>query len=137
MTTTPLYAAIAAILMIILLFNVIRFRLGFKVAIGDGNFPELKTAIRVHGNFVETVPMALIVLYMYETMTIPAEWMPHALGVLLIISRISHAYGLSTKPESTSIFRFFGMIGTLLAILIPAIMIFVYYVNALNPAWSF
>lgn len=129
MIISPLYIAIGALLMIVLLFNVIRHRLKFKVGFGDGNYPELQTAIRVHGNFIETAPLALFLIYIYETMAIPEPWTVHALGMILIIARIFHAIGLSRNPQKTSFFRFTGMIATIGVTMTTAILILIRYIS--------
>ena len=52
---TGLYAGLLAILLVVLSFNVIRFRLKHRVGTGHGDVSELDKAIRIHGNFVMDV----------------------------------------------------------------------------------
>ena len=65
---TPLYAALLALLFVVLSGRVIKQRLKHQVGLGDGGQPALVRAIRVHGNFIENVPLALLLLLMYEMM---------------------------------------------------------------------
>ncbi len=65
-----------------------------------------KTVLRVQANFVENVPMALILLFLVEMSGMPNSWV-HALGTTLVIARVSHAWGLSTNPGATYA-RLFG-----------------------------
>ena len=62
MTVTPLYAALCGLLLILLSQRVIRQRHRYKVALGDAGEPQIRRAMRVQANFVEYVPMAIILL---------------------------------------------------------------------------
>ena len=129
MLEAALYLAIAVFIQILLTVNVGRLRARHKVLVGDEGFPELRIAIRMHGNFVETVPIALLALIMYETVVIPPLWSVHALGGMLIGARILHAIGLMTTILPL---RGLGMLGTLLAMLIPAVMILLHYFEMIS-----
>lgn len=99
---TGLYAAILAIILCILIVRVVRLRFKNKTSLGDNGHPDLQTAIRVHGNFVETVPMALILMLCIE-MNGMAFWgsknlILHLMGITLVIARALHIYALSTPP---------------------------------------
>ena len=62
----PFYAAFLAALYIFLSARVIRVRQQEGIAIGDGNNLRLRRAIRVHANFAEYVPLALILAAFVE-----------------------------------------------------------------------
>lgn len=66
MLVTPYYAAFFGLIFVILSFRVIRIRQRVGVAIGDGSDLRLRRAIRVHGNFTEYVPFALLLVYFAE-----------------------------------------------------------------------
>jgi len=93
---SALYIVLAALLLMKLSFDVVKLRNQYRVSYGDGGFYELQTAIRVHGNAVEYIPIALILLVMME-MNGAETWMVHLSGLLLIIGRLCHFYGLRNR----------------------------------------
>lgn len=111
MPTTALYAALLTPLMLVLAARVIRHRRVQRVEIGDGDDPELLRRMRVHANFVETVPFALILLALVEQLGV-SPWLLHAIGAPLLVGRYAHAYGLSQTPHIMRL-RVLGMILTL------------------------
>tara|TARA_B110000091_G_scaffold152405_1_gene162244 strand:- start:135 stop:530 length:396 start_codon:yes stop_codon:yes gene_type:complete len=119
LSITALYASLLAILLLGLSFNIIRLRFKLKVAIGDGEQKPLTAAIRIHGNFIEYIPLALILLGCYELNGADSLWL-HILGGLLFVGRILHAIGLS-KSIGISIQRQVGMLLTFLVLLILSI----------------
>jgi uncharacterized protein len=64
MPITAFYAALLAPLFILLAVRVIRQRRGARVAIGDGGDKLLLRRMRVHANFAEYVPFALVLMCM-------------------------------------------------------------------------
>lgn len=110
MNIIPLYAALLALLFIYLSAQTIKVRRRVRVAVGDGGNSEMLRAMRVHANFAEYVPFTLVLLGMLELQASPA-WVLHALGVLLLVARCSHAYGVSQSDENFR-FRVLGMMGT-------------------------
>jgi uncharacterized protein len=115
MRITALYAALLTPLLIVLVFRVIGQRQAKKVEIGDGEDRELMRRMRVHANFVETVPMGLILLGLAESLKAPGIAL-HVLGGLLLVGRIVHAYGLSQSPHILPM-RFAGMLMTIASLL--------------------
>ena len=94
---SPIYIGLAALLLLLLSLRVNRLRRRHGVVLGDGGREELTRAIRVHANFAEYVPIALLLIVAadiigYET------WVVHGLGIALIVGRVLHAYGLSRDP---------------------------------------
>ncbi|HQR87104.1 MAG: glutathione metabolism protein [Burkholderiales bacterium 35-55-47] len=110
MNIVPFYAALLALLFIYLSAQTIKVRRRVRVAVGDGGNSEMLRAMRVHANFAEYVPLTLVLLGMLELQASPA-WVLHALGVLLLVARCSHAYGVSQSDENFR-FRVLGMMGT-------------------------
>jgi uncharacterized protein len=94
----PLYIAIFSLVFTLLSFRVIRLRQTARVAIGDGGDKALRRAIRVHGNFAEYVPLALILIFAAESLGMSAVWI-HGLCIALLIGRLLHAYGVSQVKE--------------------------------------
>ena len=117
---TGLYAALLALFQIFLTLRVVRLRWSRRVALGDGEDKELTREIRAHGNFVETVPMALLLILIAEFSGAPSSCV-HALGAILLVSRASHFIGITTG-NSAGKCRMYGMIGTLLVLLLGAVL---------------
>jgi len=118
-TITAFYASLLALLFIALSFNVIRLRFKLKVGLGDGGEKALIKAIRIHGNFAEYIPLALILLAGYELSGADSFWI-HFFGSVLFLSRILHAVGLS-KSIGTSKPRALGTISLFIVLLILSI----------------
>ncbi len=114
-----LYAGILAILLVVLSIWVIRGRMSNAVSLGDGG-GSLSTRIRAHGNFIEYVPMALIVMLLLESRG-TAGWLLQAMGSVLIVARLAHPCGLTMKPPNAA--RAVGIMGTLLVILVGGVLL--------------
>lgn len=109
---TGLYAGLLALLFVGLSFNVIKRRFSEKVGLGDGGSSTLTKAIRIHGNFSEYIPLALILMALFEVSGGSEMWL-HVAGGGLFFGRVMHALGL-TKSHKTSIPRALGTIMTYL-----------------------
>ena len=104
---TPLYAATLALLCIVLSVRTLTLRRRFGVAIGPGDEPLLARAVRAHGNFIEYVPLALLLLLLVDLESNRSVLL-HGLGLMLVVGRASHAYGVSQVREDFR-FRVVGM----------------------------
>jgi len=62
----PTYAAILMLMFVLLSIRVVQMRASAKIGIGTGNDPAMERRIRVHGNFAEYVPLALLLLLCME-----------------------------------------------------------------------
>ena len=120
MTTTLITAGLLALLLLFLSGYVIAGRVKFKIDIGDGGNPQMTQRIRAQANFVEYVPMALILIMLVEWTRIGPGWLPGALGATLVIARLWHAQGLLSSP-GTSAGRFMGANLTALVIGVAAL----------------
>ena len=129
---TPFYAALIALLFVVLSIRTLRLRHRFKVAIGPGEDPLLARAMRVHANFAEYVPIALLLMLFVE-MAARNQVLVHALGALLIVGRSLHAYGVSQVRENYR-FRVSGMALTFTVIITAAITLLAIYALALTNA---
>lgn len=107
---TALYALPLCLLYVALSYRVIGIRKRLRVGLGDGGDAALTRAIRVHGNFAEYVPLALVVIALAEINGV-SSWVVHVLGLLLLLGRCAHAWGVS-QPEENFRFRVFGMLST-------------------------
>lgn len=115
LTITALYAGLLALVLMGLSIWVITNRGRHKVGIGDGGNAEMARAMRVQGNFIEYVPLCLILIAVLETTKASAYGL-HALGIILVLSRLLHALGLASSP-GTSFGRFVGTVGTFVVLL--------------------
>lgn len=87
------YAALLGILYLYLSIIVIKQRRSKLVGIGHGEDKHLHQMIRVHSNFAEYVPVALVLLFIVEVNG-GNIWLLHICGALLLTGRLLHAYGL-------------------------------------------
>jgi uncharacterized membrane protein YecN with MAPEG domain len=116
---TSIYAALLGILLIVLAGSVGRARSKGGPSLGTSGSDALVVADRRHMNFVENVPMALLLMALVEADGGAKGWV-HALGVILLVSRLIHPFGLSTKVMNTPA-RGIGAGGTFFVILASAI----------------
>ena len=116
---TALYAGLLGLVFIVLSFRVVRLRGKHRVDLGDGGVDELVRAVRVHGNFAEYVPLALVLMLLAEGAG-AADGLLHGLGILLVLARLSHAHALFSGTMAT---RVFGAGSTNLVIVISAVML--------------
>ena len=82
-----------------------------KVSIGDGGNPLLTARMRAHANFVEYVPIALILMALIETHRGNPQilWL---IGIALVIGRVIHPFGM--ERPSPNPFRIGGILLTYL-----------------------
>ena len=70
--------------------------------------------MRSQANFVETAPLALILIIVVELMGAGSIWL-HGLGALLVVARVLHYLGMSgLGPEVGRPIGMFGTIGVYL-----------------------
>ena len=118
-TITLLFASLHVLLMLVLLARISRHRHGQRIGLGDGGDAVLNRKIRVHGNFVEHAPIALLLLGLLELCGLQAVWL-WTFGSALLLGRTMHAIGLSGSG-GYSIGRFWGTALTWLVLLAMAI----------------
>jgi uncharacterized membrane protein YecN with MAPEG domain len=118
MWISALYAALLAPLYVLLAVRVIALRRSARVAVGDGGQALLARRMRVQANFAEYVPYALLLMVLAESLEAPPAAL-HGLGVVLVVARLSHAWGMS-QPREDFRFRVAGMIGTFAVLLCGA-----------------
>lgn len=116
---TGLYAGILTLFYIGLALHVVHGRWKFRVGIGHADNNVLIRRIRVHGNFAEYVPLALVLMMICE-MGHLSPAVIHALGGALVLARILHAYGLGGS-DGTSMGRFVGTVLSFVVLLGAAV----------------
>lgn len=117
----PLYAAVMALLFVLLSVNVIRGRRSQRIPLGVAGSTELERRVRVQANFAEYAPFALLLLAMADIRGAPAALL-HLLCLGLLIGRVAHAWGVSQTVEDYR-FRVAGMGATLTVIIGAAILL--------------
>ncbi len=115
---TSLFAALLTLLLLVLSIRIIIIRGRERIGLGVGESKPLEVAVRIHGNFIEFVPMAVLLLALMELAGAGAM-MLYVCGGVLFLARISHAIGL-TKTIGTSLYRAFGVLGTFAVLLFEA-----------------
>lgn len=123
-SVTLFIAGLHGLLLLVLLLPIVRLRRGRRVGLGDGGDRELLRRIRVHANFVEYVPMLLVLLALLELGGLDRRVVA-LLGALLFVGRLLHARGLG-RSEGKSFGRLWGTLltwtvlvaGSLLAIVL-------------------
>lgn len=121
--TTLFFAAIFGILHVFFTLRVGGYRFRSKISLGDGGDKELRNRIRAHGNFIENVPIALLLLLLNDLNGL-SENVLMILGSVLLVSRILH-YVMIVSRSLPMVFRPISMLGTLGTILVSAILLLV------------
>ncbi|HQT67739.1 MAG: hypothetical protein B7Z78_03115 [Rhodospirillales bacterium 20-60-12] len=97
-TIIPFYGAILGFVYIWLTIRVGKARKASKIVLGSGGDVRLERAMRVHANFAEYVPLALILLIFME-LRHDSPWLLNLLGLILLGGRLAHAYGMAQEPD--------------------------------------
>ncbi len=118
LTITGLYASILAIIILWLCFNVVKFRRGKRVDIGDGGDEIGIRHIRAQQNAVEYIPIALILFAVCE-INGGDPIILHITGIALVIARLIHPGGL-VNGKGATFGRFYGTLITWLVIIFLA-----------------
>ena len=126
---TAIYAAVNALIMVILGMLVVRARFKTQTAIGDGGDPALLGPLRAHGNNAEYVPMAIVLLILLAALRANVM-VVHLVGGTLTLGRLLHAFGL-TRNVGPSMLRLLGMVFTWLSFIIAiAVLLWLTLVGA-------
>ena len=109
MPFTLLAASVLGLILVVLSLEIVRLRVKTKVSLGTG--PEersaLVVAVRAHGNFVEHVPLSLILLGLLEREAVGVTTIAGLAGVL-VVSRLLHIIGIGIKGVNP--FRSIGVL---------------------------
>jgi len=121
--TTLLFAAIFGVLHVVFTLRVGAYRFSSKISLGDGGDKVLLKRVRAHANFVETVPMGLLLLLLNELNGL-AENTLLILGSVFLLARLIH-YVTIVSRLLPAFMRPLSMLGTLGVILTSAILLVV------------
>jgi len=111
---TGLYAAIFGLVLLVITIRVGVVRARKQLSFGDGGDEVLQRRIRSHANFLEYVPITLILMALTEMSGAPAAYL-HSLGGILLGARLLHYVTLNVSPMAIT--RAIAMLGTFAAIL--------------------
>jgi uncharacterized membrane protein YecN with MAPEG domain len=114
-----LWIGLNVLLMALIKGAVGRTRGQTKIDYGAGDNDKMQRMMRVQGNAVEDVPIALIGLGALAFMAAPIMLL-HGLGGTLFLSRLLHAFGLGGSG-GISFGRVAGTIGSVLVLLITSV----------------
>jgi len=118
-TVSLLFAALHALLLIGLSLSVVLQRRSARVGLGDGGDAVLARRIRVQANFIEYVPLALLLLALLELGGLARMWV-WVFGSVLLLGRMLHAVGLSGSA-GTSKGRLYGTLLTWIGLVAMAL----------------
>lgn len=93
---TIIYAGLLGLLYVGLSLYVVMGRMKHRISLGSGDNTDMARRVRVHGNFAEYVPFALLLLLLVDY----CEYGPltiHLLGAALVIGRVLHALALTNE----------------------------------------
>jgi len=116
---STLYVSLFALLLLALSYRVVRLRQTLAVGLGSGGHDELDRAIRVQANFVEYVPIILLMILLAE-LNAMSPWLLHLAGGGLFVARVLHAWGLAGKA-GRSFGRYYGILITWIVLLAMAV----------------
>ncbi|WP_162455886.1 MAPEG family protein [Pseudoxanthomonas kalamensis] len=112
-------ACLHVLLFVLLSMRVVLYRFRKRIGIGEGADRELHKRIRVHANFAEYVPLALLLLMLLEAAGVGECWI-WGYGLTLLVARVLHALGLG-RSSATSLPRFLGALTTFVLLLAMAL----------------
>lgn len=109
-------AGAAALLNIWLARRVGQMRVAHKVSIGDGGNEALIARMRAQANFIEYTPFVLILIGLIELAQGSELWL-WIVGVVYILARIAHGFGMDRPHPDPLKLRMIGTIVTALILL--------------------
>ncbi len=112
-------AALHALLYLALSLRVVLRRRASRVGVGSGGDAVLARRVRVHANFAEYVPLALLLLALLELCG-AAPALVWTCGLGLLLARVLHALGLGASAGYSS-GRFAGTLLTFVLLLAMAL----------------
>jgi uncharacterized membrane protein YecN with MAPEG domain len=125
LVTTLIIAVALSVVNLWLSIRTGQARRAAKVSVGDGDNPLLIARMRAHANFIEYVPMALILMALIETFG-GKDQLLWLLGIALVIGRVLHPFGM--ERPSPNPFRILGILLTYLvsiALIVWAVILLV------------
>ena len=128
---TSAYLGILALLYLVLGLQVSRLRRDNRVVFGDGDNIKLRSAIRAHANFVEYVPIIVLMVALLE-MSGMSTMRVHLLMGALLVARLMHPLGMYVGPRTLQfqIYRVGGITLNWLVLIVAAVLLLWRFVPA-------
>lgn len=107
----PFYGGYHAFLTLRATFYRIKSRVSLGYATSEQQSPEsfkLEQATRAQGNFVENIPMALILYATLEQFPMIPRWVLHVFHAINLLARVAHAEWGIMRPKALGIGRVTG-----------------------------
>jgi len=120
LSVTGLYAGILALVLIALAINVTVHRVKLKVPLGDGNNVQMRRMIRLHGNAAEYIPLAIVLMAVYE-LNGGGHGALHIAGLALVVGRLAQTWGM-WSTDMTTLGRQIGQSLTWLSLIALAVL---------------
>ena len=121
------------LLLTIRIFGIRGNPLFWWLSYGKENEEIVHRVVRGHGNFVEYAPLFFIMFFLLEYVETPKITL-HIIAIVFLLGRISHGLLFSFLTFKSIALRTIGMLGTLIAMFLAALINFVHYVASFN--WS-
>lgn len=122
MSITALYTALLGLLMLLLAYLVVKQRMaGAPKPTDVERYAKFDSIVRAHGNAAEYIPISLLVLLALEN-SVASPLLVHAFGLLLLLSRVGHGYGMVTTV-GRSFGRFYGTLGGWIYLLAGSVVV--------------
>jgi hypothetical protein len=120
LSITALYAGLLTLIVVALAINVTVHRVKLRVPLGDGGNAQMLRMIRLHGNAAEYIPLAIVLMAVYE---INGGWHTalHVVGIALVAGRALQTWGMWGTPN-TNLGRQSGQSLTWLSIIALAVL---------------
>ena len=107
---TALYAALLVAVLVCLTTRIGLTRVKTGVSMLDGGNENVALEMRRHGNFVEHVPLLIVLMAIVEVNEANPIFL-HVVGIVLVICRVAHPLGLDHNRVQTPL-RLIGAVGT-------------------------
>ena len=122
-SVTLIFAAIFGFMHVVFTLRVGNYRFKSKISLGDGGDRELLTRVRAQGNFIENVPIALLLILLNDLDGAEDSTLM-LMGSILLISRLTHYLTIVTV-KLPWILRPLSMLGTLGTIIAASVMLLI------------
>lgn len=121
LTVTTSFACAFGVLMLVLWMLVTKTRAALDVSIGEAGQVHLHEWVRRHGNFIEWIPMTLVLMALAELQGAGAIWLWIS-GALALAGRLVHPFGLRADNAGHPL-RIAGNLGNIISVVILLILL--------------
>lgn len=124
------YVALLGLLFLVLSVRVTNTRRSARIALGEQNNDELQRRVRAQANFIEYVPLCIILIWLMGQTGAPML-LVHVLSALLVVGRVLHAYSILIHEPRHGRYhaRVAGMVCTFTVLGIASVMLLVQWMG--------